>query len=243
MQSYEFLDRTLFFPEKGILVIGDLHIGYDFMLRQSGVLLPERQIKDIIADLKKIFRQIKEKGWILRKIIFIGDIKHSFGFEFTEKNEFQEVMEFLGEILPEENIILIRGNHDTIDYTFEGLMKEFYIEEEIAFIHGDVYFPEAFEKKISLVVMGHIHPSVILAEKTGVKKESFKCFLEGEFKKKKILIMPSFLDFVEGFPVNEYLELYRDGFSIIPKKSLMNFRVHVIGKDKTYEFGSVKSLV
>ena len=55
MVEYEFISKTLFFPEKGILVIGDLHIGYEAMLRQSGILIPERQIKDLITDLKKIF--------------------------------------------------------------------------------------------------------------------------------------------------------------------------------------------
>jgi len=62
MENYEFIDRTLFFPKKGILVIGDLHIGYEAMLRQSGVLIPERQIKDIIKDLKNIFKEIKNRG-------------------------------------------------------------------------------------------------------------------------------------------------------------------------------------
>lgn len=235
--QYEFISKSLFFPEKGILVIGDLHIGYDKMLRQSGILIPERQIRDIIDDLKKIFRMIKKKKYELKKIIFIGDIKHSFAFEKEEKFEFQEVINFLGEYLPKENIIFIKGNHDTIDYSFEGNTKDYYIDGEIAFVHGHELFKKIFDKKIKLIVMGHIHPSVILSDSVGIKKERYKCFLEGKYKGKKILIVPSFLEFVEGTPVNEYGEGYSDFFSIIPRKSLMNFKVHIVGDDKIYEFG------
>jgi len=238
--KYQFIDKSLFFPEKGILVIGDLHIGYEAMLRQSGVLVPKRQVKDIIEDLKRIFKIIKDKKWELKKIVFLGDIKHAFYFEPVEKNEFQEIIEFLGEKLPQENIILIKGNHDTIDYTFEGLMKPYYIENDIAFVHGDDIIKQVFDKKIKIIVMGHIHPSIILTE--GAKKEAFKCFLEGDYKGKRVIIMPSFLDFVEGTPVNNYKTDYIESFSIIPKITILNFQVHVIGKEKIYDFGKVKDI-
>ncbi len=32
---------------------------------------------------------------------------------YSTKNEFQEIIKFLGSYLPQENIILIKGNHDT----------------------------------------------------------------------------------------------------------------------------------
>ena len=60
-QKYEFIDKSLFFPKQGILVIGDLHLGYDFMLQQSGVLIPERQVEEVIEELKKIFKTIESK--------------------------------------------------------------------------------------------------------------------------------------------------------------------------------------
>lgn len=236
-----FINKTLFFPSHGILAVGDLHIGYEAQLRQSGVLIPERQIDDLISDLKKIFKKIEDKGNDLKKIIFLGDLKHSFGFDRTESREFDKVIQFLGEYLPPENIILIKGNHDTVDYSFERVMKDFYVEDSFAFIHGYVDFEEIWAKDIKLIVMGHIHPSVILAEDPGIKKERYKCFLVGRYKKKKVIIIPSFLDFVEGTPVNDYLDK-RNDFCIIPKKALGKFKVHVIGKDKVYEFGDVGSL-
>jgi len=239
--KYEFIDKTLFFPELGILVIGDLHIGYDYMIRQSGVLIPERQVKEIISDLKKIFNKIKKAGNKINKMVFLGDIKHAFSYEPEEKYEFLEVMKFLKQETSEENIIFIRGNHDTIDFTY-GNMKDYHIESGIAFLHGHKSFPEIFDKKIQVIVSGHLHPSIMLEEKPGVKKESYKCFLEGNYKGKNFIVVPSFVDFYEGTAVNDYREDYLESFFIVPKKEILKFKIHVIGEDKVYEFGRVRDL-
>lgn len=245
--KYEFINKTLFFPDYGILAVGDLHIGYDHMIKQSGILIPKRQVKDIIYDLKDVFRIIKNSktGKRIKKVVFLGDIKHAFSFEAEEKYEFIEVMNFLKLEVPEpqENIIFIKGNHDTMDFTY-GKMKNYYIEPEsgIAFTHGDKSFPEIFGRKVNVIVSGHLHPSIILAEKPGVKKETYKCFLEGSYKGKTFIVVPSFVGYYEGTPVNDYREDYLESFFIIPKKEMLNFKIHVIGKDKVYDFGKIKDL-
>ena len=241
--KYEFIGKALFFPEQGILAIGDLHIGYDYMIRQSGVLIPERQVKDIISDMKKIFRKIKEEkpSNKINKIVFLGDIKHAFSYEPKEKYEFLEVMKSLKETFDEKNIIFIKGNHDTIDFSY-GSMVDYYIDGNIAFVHGHKSFPEIFDRKIQVIVSGHLHPSIVLAEKPGIKKESYKCFLEGSYKGKIFIVMPSFVDFYEGSPVNDYREDYMESFFIVPKKEILKFRIHVIGSDKVYDFGKVKNI-
>ena len=240
--KYSFIDKTLFFPNEGILVVGDLHIGYEHMLRQSGVLVPERQIKDMIAELDEIFKKIKKEKQKLNKIIFLGDIKHAFGFQFQERNEFRQVMDFLIQHVPKENIILIKGNHDTMDYSY-GNMKEYYIDGDLAFLHGHKPYPEMFDKKVKVVVIGHLHPSIILEEKPGVKREAYKCFLEGEYKNKTFIVVPSFIGFVEGTPVNDYKEDYMGSFSVIPRKDILKFKVYVVGENgEVYEFGKVGDL-
>ena len=241
--KYEFIDKSLFFPEQGILAIGDLHIGYDYMIRQSGVLIPERQVKDIISDLKEIFRRIKTSNQKnkINKMVFLGDIKHSFYYEAEEKYEFLEVMKFLKQEIDEKNIIFIKGNHDTMDFTY-GKMVNYYIDGNIAFVHGHKSFPEVFDKKIKIIVSGHLHPSIVLAEKPGVKKESYKCFLEGNYKGKIFIVMPSFVDFYEGTPINHYSEDFIESFSIIPKKNILKFKIHVIGEKDVYDFGRVGDL-
>ena len=241
--KYKFFNKTLYLPEQGILVIGDLHLGYDYMIQQSGVLIPEMQVEEIINELKDIFNKIKFKKSKLKKIIFLGDIKHSFTYKWKEKNYFNKVLDFLRENFKEENIVLIKGNHDTIDYTFNKKLTDYYIEENIAFLHGDKSFPDIFNSKIKTLVIGHIHPSIILSDKQGINKERFKCFLVGKFKNKEIIILPSFLSTIEGSPINNYMGEYENGFSVIPEKDLMKFNIHVIGKDKVYKFGKIKELI
>ena len=167
---------------------------------------------------------------------------HSFSYKWKEKNYFKQIFDFLRTKFKDEDIILIKGNHDTIDYSFADKLKDYHLEGNIAFLHGHKSFPEVFEEEIKLLVLGHIHPSVIISDKPGIKKEKYKCFLIGQFKNKETIVMPSFLATVEGAPVNEYADAYEDYFSIIPKKSLMNFKVHIVGEDNVYEFGKVKEL-
>ena len=77
-KDYTFIDKTVFFPKSGILAVGDLHLGYELMLRQSGVAIPESQTKETIEDLKKIFTAIKEKGFEMKKIVFLRGYKALF---------------------------------------------------------------------------------------------------------------------------------------------------------------------
>ena len=128
-----------------------------------------------------------------------------------------------------------------MDYA-SGKMKNYYIEGDLAFIHGHKPFPEIFDKKVKVIVSGHLHPSITLEENPGVKREAYKCFLEGEYKGKTFIVMPSFFGFIEGTAVNDYKEDYIESFSIIPRKAMLNAKVHVIGEDKVYEFGRVKDL-
>lgn len=242
-KPYIFIGKTIFFPEKGILAIGDLHLGFEYKLQQSGVLVPEMQIKEIKEELKIIFEEIKKMNFKLKKIVFIGDIKHSFSYEWKEKNYFKELLNFLKEYTEDKNIILIKGNHDTIDYSFSDRLKDYFVKDEIIFTHGDKAFPEIFDEKIKIVVMGHLHPSIVLSDKQNIKREKYKCFLAGRFKKKEIIVLPSFLATVEGTNINNLKEEYEDYFSIIPKKSLENFEVHIIGEKETYNFGKIKSII
>ncbi len=241
-KDYMFLGKTLFFPDKGILAVGDLHLGYEYQLQQSGVLVPEHQVKEMIEELKIIFEEIKQKGFKLKKIVFIGDIKHSFSYEWKEKNYFKEVINFLKYYVKEKDIILIKGNHDTIDYSFSDKLQDYYIEGELAFCHGHELFMEVLDKKIKTIIFGHLHPSIILSDKSDIKREKYKCFLVGKFNEKEIIILPSFLMTIEGTTINSLEHEYKDHFSIVPMKNLMNFECYVVGEKEVYNFGKVRKL-
>ena len=72
-----------------------------------------------------------------------------------------------------------------------------------------------------------------------IKSEKFKCFLVGKYKRKQVIILPSFLPNVEGTAVNLYLN---NGRCFIPKKTLEKFNVYIIGKERILDFGVLKNL-
>jgi len=244
-QKYLFINKTLFFPNEGILVIGDLHIGYEHLYEQSGLQISLGLTSQILDDLKKILNHIKAV-YTLKKIVFIGDIKHYFNTQYEEKKEFFKILNLVEKYVknPKTDIILIKGNHDTFDLTTKK-SKKVHIEDDIAFTHGHRDSLELYDKKIKYVVMGHIHPSVKISEKKGVKKEIFKCFLEGKYKNKTFIVVPSFFNVTEGKNVNEFEQEYHNNFSIIPRRTLLNFKIHAVGElsnFETYDFGKVKDL-
>ena len=235
-KEFTFLSKTLFFPKKGILVIGDLHLGYDSMIRNQGISLPFDQLEETKKELEIVFKRIKAI-YTLKKINLLGDIKHNFSFQKEEISDLRNFLKFLEKYTPKENIILIKGNHDTFtlkDYT----LKDFHIEENIAFTHGEQDFEELYKNKnIKTIVIGHIHPAVMIKDKIGVKKEKYKCFLIGKYKKKEFIILPSFFSMTEGSEINEYSkgEQYQQ---IVPKEKLKFFQTYVIGRNGVYEFGT-----
>ena len=239
-QNYILAGKTLFFPQKEILVIGDLHLGYEPMLRNEGISFPFNQLKQSEQDIEKIINQIKIQKNKISKIIILGDLKHHFNFNPGEKEEIRNFLEFLEKFAKKENIILLKGNHEKFELD-DRKHHNFYIQEELAFLHGDKEFPEIWNKKIKIIIMGHLHPSVILQDKPSIKKEKYKCFLIGKYKRKNIIIVPSFFPLVKGAGLNEGFQNKKD-FSIIPTSKLRKFNVHVLGKDKIYGFGKLKNL-
>jgi len=236
-----FIDKTVFFPNIGILAVGDLHLGFEHMLRRTAVGLPESQTEETIKNLKEIFSKINAKGYKIKKIVFLGDIKHYFGFQYREKQHFNQILDFLKQKFEDKDIILIKGNHDKMDYSGKR-MKNYYINGGICFTHGHMEFPQIYSEKVKIIVIGHTHPSVVISEKKGVKREKFKCFLVGKLYGKKMIILPSFFNIIEGMSVNEYKEDYNKYFSIVPKTEILNSEVFVIGKDGIYDFGKVRDL-
>lgn len=238
---FKLIGKTIFFPKQGILAIGDLHLGYVEMLRQQGIMIEHDQLEETKKELKPIIKNIKATS-TLKKIILLGDIKHHFAFEKQEFFEIWNLIKFLEKKVGKENIILIKGNHDTYtlkDYT----LKNYYIQDEIAFTHGDKTYPELFKnKEIKTIVISHIHPAVSLKDPYGIKREKFKCFLIGKYKRKDIIIVPSFFSLTEGTEPQEYSsgEKWQQ---IIPREKLKSFNTFILGNFKIYDFGKFRDLI
>ena len=105
---------------------------------------------------------------------------------------------------------------------------------KILITHGDKIRGEKEAYDADLIVIGNEHPAVVLSD--GSKREKYKCFLVGKWKKQDLVAMPSFLPTIEGTNVKQ-------GKLLSPylHQNLDNFEVFAVG-DKVYKFGRLKDI-
>ena len=233
--NLEIVDLGLLIKDKRILIFSDFHIGYEEALNKQGILVPRFQFKDVIKRLGKIFSELKKIK--LEKIIINGDLKHEFGrISEQEWRETLRLLDFLTNFCNE--IILVKGNHDTIIGPIAEKKKvkivEHFLVGNTLIIHGNKIPEKGLLKKAKTIVIGHEHPAISLRE--DIRIEKFKCFLKGKYKRKKLIIMPSFCLATEGTDV-----LKEKLISPFLDHDLRNFEVFVVA-DKVYDFGKVKNL-
>ena len=56
-----------------VLVVGDLHLGYEEALNRSGVFISRQMFDEIISDFNAIFGEVGK----VDKIIILGDIQNN----------------------------------------------------------------------------------------------------------------------------------------------------------------------
>ena len=130
---YQFLGKTLFFPERKILVVGDLHIGYDYMIQQSGVLLPEQQTEEIISELKRNYNGL-----------IISDEIHMLGL----KNYFNSLDEMYVAVFKAGNDLILNFDKDPNEiYRMIQIVKEAVEKGEIPEEHIDASVTKILQAK------------------------------------------------------------------------------------------------
>ncbi len=179
-----------------VLVIGDLHLGYEESLNERGFFVSRSVLKNVLDYFEKFFKKFGR----FDKIILLGDVKHEFGK--ISRQEWGEVIEVVESFKKKcEEIIIVKGNHDKIlepvirRYEYVRFV-DYYIFEEFCFLHGDREFKEIYSKEIKYWIVGHGHPAIKISD--GVKMEKYKCFLYGKYKDKRVVIVPSFIEVSEG---------------------------------------------
>lgn len=231
IKGIKIIDLCMYIKKEKILVISDLHIGYEEALNKQGVFVPRFQFKDTMERLKKIVDSVE-----INKIIILGDLKHEFGtISETEWKQTLAVFDLFE--TKTKNITLIKGNHDTILGPIarkKNLQIVNYEKvDDILFIHGDKILNDEL-KDIKTIIIGHEHPAVTLREKA--KKERFKCFLLGSYKRKKLIVMPSFNLVTTG------TDILKERLLSPYLKDISNFEVFVIENEEVYDFGKIKGL-
>ena len=239
LPEIEIKGKALWLAKKKMLVIADVHIGYEEAMRSGGVYAP----RTTFSDLKK---EIEDLLLLKPKIIVVnGDIKHEFGR--ISNQEWEDAIAFLDLLLGDgkdkRKVILIKGNHDNFLEPIavkRGVeVRDFYCFDNICLLHGHKIFlnKEVYAKKIKNIIIGHEHPAVSITD--GVKTELYKCFLKGRWHEKTLVVMPSFFSVFEGSDIRreKLLSPYLD------KKTIGNFEVYIVGeKEKIYKFGKLKDM-
>jgi len=231
LKDIEIVDLGLYLKNEKILILADLHIGYEESLNKQGLLIPRFQFADLIKRLKRILKQVRPK-----LIIINGDLKHEFGY--ISETEWRQTLKILDFLTRKAEVVLLKGNHDTILGPIAQKrnleIKDYFVVDKIYICHGH-YIPEDKDfKKAKTVIIGHEHPAVGIREYPRV--ERFKCFLLGKYKNKKLIVQPSMNSVAEGTDV-----LSEKPLSPFLEQNIDNFEVFVIEKE-VYKFGKLIKL-
>ena len=216
---------------KRILVVADLHIGWEAALIEKGIHVPSQTPK----ILTKMLRLIKLCG--PTDLVLLGDVKHAVAkIKMEEWRDVPELLETLLETVP--NIQVIPGNHDgnlkaLLPTEVEMLPAKGTTIGGVGLFHGHAWpAPELLQCKT--LIMGHVHPVVALRDPLGFRitrqvwvktscqktplansllkylgikaNEDPVALLEKHCKVKmrttQLFIMPSFNHFLGGQPIN-----------------------------------------
>lgn len=227
-------DLALWIPKQKVLAIADPHIGYEEALNRQGVLVPREQFRNTVRRLQPILEAHKPET-----IVVNGDLKHEFGR--ISDQEWKEVLKLLDLIARHcTHIVLVEGNHDTVLGPLAGkrnleVCKSF-TAGDVLFVHGDAVPGEKLLKSIKTIVIGHEHPCLGLRD--GERIETFKCWLLGRWKRRNLIVMPSFNLVTEGSDILKEKQL-----SPLLQQGLDEFSAYIVDESsKVLPFGKVKNL-
>ena len=230
IQGIEAVDLAIYV--KNTLIIADIHIGIEEAMNRQGVFVPRFQFSDILNRMKGILDALK--GRKIERIVINGDLKHEFGtISDQEWRHTLKFIDFLGAHCGE--ILLVKGNHDTILGPIANKRKLKIVENvelgDILICHGDKVLEDI--GKYNTIIIGHEHPAISLRE--GSRVETYKCYLVGKYKGKRLIVQPSFNLVMEGTDVlkERLLSPFLRGID--------DFNICAV-EDRIYELGKVKSL-
>ncbi len=168
--------RVLFWEEKSMLLISDVHLGKVSHFRKFGAAVPQKAVQknfDLMTEVLEFFNP--------KTVCFLGDLFHS-----SLNKEWELFEQWVSKT--DAEIILVSGNHDIISpLKYEALNVKVVLE-----IQSDgfllTHHPE--ERDGFFNFSGHIHPAVRLRG-SGRQTLRLPCF----FKSKNQMIVPAFGEF------------------------------------------------
>jgi putative SbcD/Mre11-related phosphoesterase len=228
-QGFQNIDSkpALYNESLDLLVIADLHLGLEGSMTSKGSYVPKFQLEDIKEEIQQL--QNKSKA---TRILVNGDLKNQYSTSYTEKQELDELLNFLKKQFKET--ILIKGNHDTIlDNTAEKQnleLKQHHLENKILFTHGHLEMEKFKDLEYETIVIGHEHPALALTDNVGVK-EKVSCVLYGKIDdEKSLIVLPAYSKISNGSEVNN---MPRKEFltPILKQNGVSNLRATVLARE------------
>ncbi|WP_431162961.1 ligase-associated DNA damage response endonuclease PdeM [Flagellimonas beolgyonensis] len=166
----------LFWQEKSLLLISDVHLGKVSHFRKFGAAVPRKAVHKNFVLLDMLVSDFQPF-----QICFLGDLFHS------SLNKEWELFENWVAKTPSE-IILVAGNHDIIaPEKFQQLHIPIFPE---LVIDGFLLTHHPEEREDHFTFCGHIHPAVKL-QGFGRQQLKLPCF----FKSNNQMILPAFGQF------------------------------------------------
>ena len=201
-------EGILFWLEKKIAIISDLHLEKGSSFASSGQFIPPFDSEE---TLKKLINFLKIHE--VKIIILLGDTFHDRGALNRMSSKVKSIFDSLVE---NYEIIFVLGNHENKMKSAFIKFYERYIVDDIHFLHEAV-----LEKKYQ--ISGHFHPVASL--KINSKQITEKCLIHSE----NHIIMPAFGEFTGGLNINN---------PVFKPFLNRNYYIYFLTKKSVYKFAS-----
>lgn len=167
---------VVFWKEKSMLLISDVHLGKVSHFRKFGAAVPQKAVQKNFESMTQAIEFFSPKT-----VCFLGDLFHS-----SLNKEWELFEQWVSTI--DAGIILVAGNHDIISpLKYEGLNIQVVSEIQT---NGFLLTHHPEEREGFFNFSGHIHPAVRLR---GAGRQTLRlpCFFKSEHQ----MIVPAFGEF------------------------------------------------
>lgn len=189
--------RAVVLPSEGVLSLADLHLGYSWVQRHRGALMPVTTPETTADRVSALVVDHKP-----RHLVILGDLVH----QATRQQGVEEALDQLAGAIPTDvTWTVCAGNHDrNLGRLLERLPRPVRLVPSVSMggcllHHGDTEpvwnTPETFSLEAAepFHIIGHEHPALRLGD--GVATETkVPCFIRSS----EVLVVPAFSDWAAG---------------------------------------------
>ena len=170
-------EKAVYWPDKKVLFVADVHLGKVMHFRKNGVPLPPQAAKSNVDRLTLLLDSLQITG-----VYFLGDLFHSV------HNEEWHDLEQLVSKYPDTDFRLVEGNHDILEANRYGSAGIEVLPEGFDFDPFTLYhIPPVLSEENHYALCGHVHPAVQL-KGSGRQRLTLPCFHFGPH----VGILPAF---------------------------------------------------